>query len=494
MPLGPISSIEGILGQELGLALGIGIGVPLSTALTPEATAIRQTFYSADPNLAVDPYTAARIVAQGLATLGWGEGESVQAGVNNGRFDLIQQSELRAPAIGELLQLVRRSAISDDLLTHALRKAQLEPQYDSLLKGLAVQPLAPGEIATAIHRGIMTGTGLIVTEPPTDPGKVPIVPPSTLDPVTQAAWWGLDHEKLRVLVGISGLPLSLGEMLQLLNRGEVTEDDVRRSVAESNVRNEYMDVALNLRRRLLTPNEYAELQLRGFLTQKQRDDGAALSGMTGADAELLYNVLGRAPAVHTITKGLAFGGVYNGGHDGIPEVYLSALQRGNLRPEYYDIAYHDRYLWPSAFVLRALVQAGEVPADEAEKVLLYNGWEPTFAKLVSTSWAGAAPSTADKHIGKAETQVWTKLHTSYVDNLSTDAETQADLATIGVAQAAIPQVLKLWQVEREITRRSLTPAQLKKAAAEKLMTAEEATARLLALGYSAEDAGVLLSE
>lgn len=493
MPVG-IGSLSELGTSSAEYALGFGLGVALGRALGPLATTLEQEAFAADPSKVLEPDDAARIVAQGLEQLGWGQAEAAASGIAGDKFSLLEQSQLRAPAIGELLQLIRRSQVTDAEVTHALRKLQLEPTWDDKLRGLAAAPLTPAEVATAIHRNIIRGSGLIVTEAPATAGKVPQVPPSTLDPLEQAAWWGLDREQLRVMVGITGLPLSLTEMLHLLNLGEVTEDDVRRAIAQSNTRNEYMDVALGLRRRILTPHEYAELRLRGWLTVAERDAGAALSGMEPADAQLLDNMLGRPLAAHAITTALARGGTFGGEYRDVPEPYLTALRQSNVRPEWGNLAYANRYTIPSYFILRAILQDGGMTEAQFADYGKQLGWPPHLAEQAAKAIAGAAGPAADKHVAKAQTQLWTALHKSYVDDATTDAQAREDLAAAGVATAAIPQVLALWQRERAVTRRTLSPTEIRKAIGQPGRDAAWATERLRELGYSAEDAATFLGE
>ncbi len=66
--------------------------------------------------------------------------------------------------------------------------------------------------------------------------------------------------------------------------------------------------------------------------------------------------------------------------------------------------------------------------------------------------------------------------------------------------ASIPAVLALWQQERELVRKSLSAAQIKKAWAEQIvdpalgapLTQPQAVQRLTELGYDADDAAVFL--
>lgn len=493
MPIS-ISSLEQLGTSSAEYALGFGLGVALGRALGPLATTLEQDSYSADPSRALDPREAARIVAQALEQLPWGQSEAANSGINGERFALLEQSELRAPAVGELLQLIRRRAVTDAEITHALRKAQLEPTWDTKLRGLAATPLTPGEIANAIHRGNMADNGLLVAVPPRTPGAVPQYPVSQLDPLEQAAWSGLSEAQLGVLVANSGLPLSLTEMLTLLRRGKVTDDDVRRAIAHSNVRNEYMDVALDLRERVLTGIEAAELAIRQWVTDAESDALGALDGWTPQGMDYLRKLRGRPIPVHAVTLGERRGGTFKPLPGEPTDPYLVSVSHGNIRPEFYDLAIAaGKYTYPSAFFFRLLQTTGAITTAEAEQRYLQLGWPPDLAKQIAEALA-AQGEAADKHIGKAQTQLWSALHKSYVDEATTDQQARDDLAAAGVAPAAVAQVLALWQRERAVVRRTLTPKQIKSAIGEPGKDQAWALERLAALGYSADDAQTFLAE
>src|SRR5205823_6277940 len=96
------------------------------------------------------------------------------------------------------------------------------------------------------------------------------------------------------------------------------------------------------------------------------------------------------------------------------------------------------------------------------------------------------------HVAKAQTQLWGTAHRSYIAAESDDAAASAALATAGVAPAAVPQVLDLWRAERDLIRKQLTPAQIKKAYAKSATneatgaawTRDEALAALVERGYA----------
>jgi len=63
-----------------------------------------------------------------------------------------------------------------------------------------------------------------------------------------------------------------------------------------------------------------------------------------------------------------------------------------------------------------------------------------------------------------------------------------------VASSSAPAILSLWNEERALIRKQLTPAQVKKAYKDGLYTLTQATDALLARGYDQADAATLLEE
>ena len=527
-----------LAGEALGTAIGFALGFAARDALGPVATGIKQDAYTALPNLALSPKDAASVVAQAIESNGWGSGEAANSGVNGERFAALAQSLLVAPAPGTLIQLLRRGAIGDGDYAHAMRKGQYETTWDGPVKSLTVEPLAPAEIAKAIHRGIMQADGLLIAVPPSTPGNVPAVPPSSLDPVNEASWSGISAERLRVLVGNAGLPLGLHEMLSLLNRGYMTASDVQRGIAESNLRNEYQDVALQLARMLLTPHEYGELVIRGWIDPDVGAAGAAQHGMTGSDFALLTESIGRPIPLHQVTTGEARKGTYNGDSGSIPEAYLRSLREGNLRPEWYSLAYANRYTIPSYFVLAAVLRAGGITQEQFADYGKQLGWPPDLAEKAAKAEASSGTTTAKeltaaqwlteyegdfitrpelithlsslgynataaeayaeygdaKRTAASRNARLNRIHSRYVAYKLTDAQGLADLEALALPKDAQDRIWADWQAEREINETLLTQAQIVKAYKQSVFTRDQTTAALVERGMSAADAATLLDE
>lgn len=487
--------------NTVGQTVAFAGGTTAAHALTPYGTAVSQEAFKLAPIRVPDALLLALGVAQGKVDPDKAAAWATANGFNAEAFAAMVAVSNTGPNLGSALELLRRTTWTESQYHDALQRQGIDPSWWDGLTSLQHDRLNLGALATAVHRGIVNDAGLLVTPVPTGTGNVPRIPVSTIDTLAEFASRGIDPERARVLVADTGLPLSLGEMLTLYNRNVVTETDVKVSIAESNVRNEYMDVAMALARRLLTVHEYAEAELRGVLTHDQAVSGAALLGYTADDYDTVFANIGRPLNVHAITTGLARGGTYGGDYSDVPDgAYRDAIRRSAVRPEYASLDYANRYTYPSAFVLRSLAQAGDLGTETAvAQVLEEIGWKPSFAAQVATAWLGV--SGGDKHVAKAQTQLWTETHKSYIAEEIDDATASAALEAAGVDAGSVPAVLALWQQERALTRKQLSPAKIVKAlgagdinaATGQPWTQTDALAALEARGYSPTEAQDLIN-
>lgn len=489
-----MAGLEDFAAGTFETAVGFGIGFALGRALTPIGTKIEQDAYAGHPDKALDAATVAAMHAEQLAGAPSLSEEAAQTGISGDRVAALVELALTAPGVPELLELLRRELVSPGDFDHGLRKAKLDPRYDAGVTALRDLLIDPSVVATAIQRGVIADPGLLPVGPPTEVGRVPPMPVAPIDALKEAAGAGVNEDRLAVYTRIVGLPPAPGELLELINRGVILEADYLRGIAEGNTRNEWASFLLELRRRLLTPHEYAELQLRGWISADARDAGAALSGMTGDDVQHLYELLGRPIGVHAITTGLARGGEYDGQPKTVPEPYQKAFEESSLRPEWYSLEHANRYTLPSAFVLRALLKDGAVSEERAAQLFTQEGWPPELADEVAKFYAPGQAAAKTPALTKAQTQLWTTAHRSYVNSESDDATATAALEAAAVPESERAGVLELWRHEREIVRKTLSPSQLKKLEHEAKMTRDEAIARLEQLGYNAADAAAFLDE
>jgi len=351
-------------------------------------------------------------------------------------------------------------------------------------------------------RGIVPDAGTMPGALPTKADRLELPPQLNLNTLREAEAHGYDPERFAALVARSGLAMAPVMAAQANFRGILTDNDYLLTIARGDLYPAYADAVKAVARQILTSNQYAELELRGFLDRDRRRQLTDQHGMSHPDSDLLYDLLGRSIPVHQVVTGEARGGAYNGAHDQIPEAFLSSLQRGNLRPEYYNLAYANRYSYPSAFFFRLLIEKGTLSADQANQAFLELGWSPYWARTIADALAPAGGPVADPHVVKAQNQLWTTTHRSYVARESTAADARERFDLLGIPAGAQATVLELWNSERDLIRKQLTPAQIKRAvkggvvnpATGVAWTHLDALQALLERGYSQADAEVFLDE
>lgn len=497
-----LSELGGITAGVGAEGLAFAAGFAASHALTPEATLIGQDSWHAAQTRRINAELAAAIAAEDIAAYDVLRDEATYSGVDESRFAYLYHFNLTAPGMGELLTMLRRKTINPGNFTHGLRKNKLEPMWDDALADLANQKISATDLAYMIVRGVLPDEGLLPGNLPTQAEKLQLPPQLPLNPVTEAQKTGWDQERLAAMVARSGLAMAPGMAAQANFRGILTDNDYLLTIARGDLFPAYADPVLEVSRAIPTPVDYAEAWLRGYRTQQEAEDGAGLHGMKPGHLDLLHLIRGRPVPVHQVVTGLARGGVYPSLYTDVPEPYRDAIRESDIKEPWASIAYHNRFTYPSAFVLRNLAQSGDLGGQaEVEQVLLEIGWKPSFAKQVSTAWTGGA-TVADKHVTKAETSLWTTTHKSYVAHEITDADATTALGAAGVSAAVVPAVLNLWQAERNLIRKQLSPAQVRKAvngavtnpATGQPWSHADGIAALLARGYDQADAETFLAE
>jgi hypothetical protein len=487
-------------GRAASDAAGFSAGVAVGPVLAPVVQDLRNTANALHPHRPPDAGALALGVAQGQVDRGDAETWASYHGLDGKAFGALVDIANTGPGVPVAFDLWRRGTINEAGFRRAAKRQGLEPEWIDDLVAIFHAVLDPADLARGIHRGLIPDPGLLEGRLPAGVGNVPAYPVYDVDAIAEALAAGFDRDHLGVLVGLQGNPMGAHEAAQASFRHVITEDDYLRAIAEGNTRNEWADAIREQSRAIPSVTNYVEARVRGWLTDAEMKAGAARHGMTSEDAELEFLIHGRPLSWHQVWIGLQRGGTFDGPTANIEPAFLKALQESNIRPEWYNLAWAQRYTYPSAFVLRALVQSGVLTQAEGEADLLDMGWRPDRAKQASAAWAGGGATTADSHVAKAQAQLWAAAHRSYIAEESDDATASAALAEAGVDAAAVAGVLAVWAHERDLIRKQLTPAQIKKAwtknvvnpATNAAWTRDEALAALIARGYAPNDANTFL--
>lgn len=453
-------------------AAGFAIGATAAPALLPAVQYLENEAWSQYQTRPPDAYVIAQGVAQGQVDPASATTWAHEQGLSDKAFSALVAAADTGPAFGNLMDAYRRALLTDAQFNEGLHRLAIESQWWPTLRALSRQLLTPNEAANARQQGYMSA------------GEQHAI----------AREHGLTDDDAETQFLIVGLPPGPATMQEAVNRGLADQATFAQAIREGHTKTKYTDLLYALRNPLLSAATYTRAFLKGWISRQQMHAGGALWGYTPEQMDLWELTEGRPATVHQIHIGYARGSKLPGATDEKDAIYTSVKQ-SDIRPEYADLLYAQRYTYPSAFVLRSLVQSGAITQTEGEQALLFSGWEPTFAEKVAASWAGSGTGTSsDPHIAKAQTQLWTTTHASYKAGEADETEARAALTTLTVPTDAQDAVLALWNAERELVRKQLTPAQIKKAYREALLTHDDASARLIGMGYSLTDATTFLSE
>lgn len=525
-------------GSTPGIIVGVGVGAAASVAIAPLVEAAKQKAWEGNRNAILDTPLMARLHAQGGVDIGTVRTIGHLHGLEDRFADALVYLEQHAPDIGEALRLRRRDRITPEQLAHALAKAQIEPQYWPALSELVDERLSEQVVALAIVRGLMKDPGLLPVGPPSAVGKVPAFPVSKLDPLDEAASSGFNRDRLAVLAGIMGRPMGPESAAAATFRGILERVDFDRAISEGDVRNEWADAIFETARQIPSVADYVNARIRGWITTEEMHAGAALHGMSAADADLLLLRTGRPATVHQTLIGLRRGGSLGGSTAGIPAPVVRAVEESDIRPEWTNLLWAGAETYPSGFMIRGAVQAGDLTPAQAKEILYEVGWPQKWIDVFVASWApsgagaagkqetaatlraeyegyllseaelrtalaalGFAPAEVDRevHLGDAarvkayRDKALEAAHKSYIATQLTSADVRAYLGQLHIDAAAIDELLSIWDIEKQLTRKTLTPAQIKAAYRRGTITQAEALADLEEHGYNAADATAYLA-
>lgn len=457
-------------GRTASEGAAFAFGLATGPVLRPATETIAQEAWMHYQSRALGPGDVAGIVAEDVEQTPWGIEEASRSGMNEARFTALLGEALNAPGLGELYQLWRRGEITDSDFAHGLRKAKLEPRWDAPLKALHDVLLSPDTLANARQQGFV------------DVDRQH----------TESALQGLTADRADILFELSGNPPGPETLQRAANRGFIDQATFTQGIREGRTKTKYTDLLWELRNPLLSAATGVRLYLKGWWTAAQRDALGAQWGYTSEQMNDWYLSQGRPAAPGQMATAVARG---IDGPDGKPmdeAQFLKGIKESDIRPEWGQMLWGIRYNYPPLFQTVRLLQAGTIDDATARVWLTNSRYPPDVIDAIVAGTGGSTTTKADAHVSKAQTQLWTTTHRSYLNREISPTAARNALGTAGVPAPSATAVLGIWDAERDLIRKQLTPAQIKKALAKgsrnaatgATWTRDEAIAALVDLGYA----------
>lgn len=419
MPLPGVGVFTKFFGRTVSEASGVAAGLAVSETLQPVLQQLVNESWKLNAYRPLKPEEAAAIAAEDPTELAWARGEAELSGTDTARFNLLYAESQEAPGIEQLYSLWRRNLITSTDFEHGLRKAKYEARWTKPLEDAKNVLLSSEELAMMQQQGF--------------------VPESRAN--SEGLLQGVTNERQQLRFEASGLPPGIIEALRMWRRGIIDKPTFAQIVREGHTKTKYTAALEQLKEEVLSANDYVTHTLRGWSDTQHMYAGGELTGHTNADMDILFENHGRPLSWHQVFIGLRRGGTYNGPTAAIDPAFLHALRQSDIRPEWYNLAWAQRYTYPAAFVLRALTQSGDISQAEANDILLFEGWEPQLAKTVSAKWASGSAAAA-----KAATV--TDLLSLYDGGKADESSTRNAIVALGYSTAEAQQKLDTIDAKR----------------------------------------------
>jgi hypothetical protein len=513
-----------VFDRGLWVVAGIAIAGASEDAIKPILEPAGQNAWARRPWKVLDPATAAQVRARNALDDEPSAGiplsgidlvdDARRTGMGTARFGVMTELARTWPGLAQLIDLRRRNlafgtGITRDEFRNALRRQGYREATIDQLDDLLVAHLDVADIANAIQQGFVPNDGILPAASPPNPNwttangafTIP-VEQIAIDPTNEAAYHGLDAAHLKVLAELVGLPPGEEALLDMWRRGIIDGDGYAAGLREGHTKTKWT-AALSARfYQLLNPSVLVNLRLRGYIEDPEFHNRMALHGYRAAQADDWFLSAGRPLAPQQMLDLIARKGPSPTG-SGVTTFadFEQAIKESDIKPKYAAPARALYFKYPPLFQLRRAVESGGMTPERAREIMHIERYEPQDIESLLSSWTGGG-TTSDPHVTKAENQLWTTLHRSYVAEESNDATADQTLTTLGVADAARPRVVELWKLERELIRKQLTTTQIKAAFLKPVInpatgvtwTEQDTLDALIARGYSLNDAQTLISE
>lgn len=460
-----------LFGRAVSEGAGFALGVATAPVLSPAVEELRQLAWQEHAVYALEPAALAQGVAEGQIARDWAEDEAKRSGINADRFGRLVQVFDSGPGVGQAYRLWRRGLLDEAGFRRALKREAIEEEWIDALVAAREELLSPEVLANARQQGFVDDSRQLA----------------------ESERQGVNADRATLLYELAGLPPGAMDGLTLLRRGIIDEATYRRIVREGHTKTKYTDALLALRENILSATDAANLWLKGWITEAEAKRIGAMNGYDGATMDRIYQNRGRPATVRQAHVGYQRGGRLPGAATEEATI-RRAVEESNIRSEWFDILYAQRFTYPSAFVLRALTTAGTFTAALTEQILTEAGWKPEWAKLAAQDWAAGAGggAAAQKWADRARTRLFTATHQEYLDQSIDEAKVRSNLGVIGVAASEQDAILELWDAEADIYRRELSPTEIRKAYKKALYDHETALSELIERGLTPDDAETFL--
>jgi hypothetical protein len=494
--------------QGTGYGLGYLLGTIGFQALEPWLLPLDH-FMNAESQFQIfDPGTAAQLAARRITGADFAQSEAEGGGFNDNRFKLLAEAAQSWPALGETLELLRRGRATEAEVVQALERNGVPEEWIPRLLDLQRILLSPSDLALSQLRGNIT----------------------TEEATTYAERLGVDADDLKILVGNTGEPPGLEEMLLAYRLGYIDDATLDHGIRQSRVKNEWIPLVKKLRFRPPPTADAIKASVEHYISQDKAKGIAAQNGLNPDEFDWVWQSWGE-PISKTEALSLWRRGLID------QATVEQALREGRLKDKYISTVLElKRELLPIRQI-EAVVQHGVQPPEWGINELMDRGLTHQDAAdwigVVTEGKAAVHKELAqglilDMYEAKGITEAeavhdlgqlgWTEeqahfiiatqdakqalaeqhkaqnaIRSARLAGRLTDHQARDQLAQVGVLGAATDLLLKDWRIEAESRVKEPTSTEIAQSAENGGITFEQGLKALQRLGYTRDGAAIVLT-
>lgn len=493
-----------LAGQATGAAMGGGLMSVLQNELAPAI----QELLRLNPNGVLAPADAASAVAKGLGTIDWGYDQANRGGLPSDLFDVLVLGNRSEIAPSDLVTLLNKGVIEVPEFQRLLLRAGYDPATWSQFIVLGEDVITPEDLAGLVTFGVL----------------------SQDDAAVKAGASGMNADDFALLVEGNGQPPGTDDLLFAYRRGIIDKTRLLRGITQGPVRNEWFDVIESLGVIPMATSDAIEAAVQGHLSQDAAKTIATQNGLDPNDFDALFATAGSPPGPEAMMTYLNRGFISEADA-------TQALTESRLKPKYTDLILKSRVALLPMVQVREAFAAGVITHDDALQILAEHGYAPDVASIILAMAKTTKTTTlrqlteaqvmalrTDRAITDAEATdmlealnyapdevTWlfgladmartqklmaaaiNRVKASFLAGHIDDGQADSALDAIGVPPDQKTDLVTLWDIEHNTATKGLTLAQCKAALKAALIDQAGFTARVTAMGYSADDTQILLS-
>lgn len=491
-----------------GFALSTsGVGASLSSVINNDIAPTVRSIIARSPGQIPDAATIATMIARNIIGEGGGRRNIAEAGFDDYWATALIKAGQSVPPPDAVYQMLNRKIIGVAEAQDLIGRNGIPPSLVNPVLSLNEQILAPPDAALAVLRGNITHE----------------------EGIKAAHAAGVSAADFETLIGNTGEPPGVMDLLSAFRRGFIDEQELRHGILQSRVRNEWIPTILKMRFQPMTTADAIDATVQNHLSEAEARHIAEQNGLEPSAFDPLRLTAGEPLNKTEMLR------LHRMGKATTAEV-KQALRESRLKDKYIDHALELTVNIPPLFAIRQMLTAGAINDAEAARLLAEDGYQESVIKaiiksakktkttkvrtvtegMLSELYQEQAISAQQfiehlKVIGYSHAEAeeikevddWRiakvnrdhaigRIRAAYTGRKITEQVASAELDALQIPASMRDKLFADWDIEIRSSVRLLSEAQIVAAWFIQLFTNDEAIAKLEHLGYSAADARTLL--